>query len=338
MSVRIAVIGLKFGYHHVQTLLTMHGIELVAVADRHTDADYATRYGIKVYKDALEMMRVEKPDAVSICTSPKPREALIEYAATHGIAMFIEKPLASTLEQAKRLAALCEQHRARVMVGFSFRFHPAIQRLRELIDGTPEHGSLGRGLVLNGEYIFDWLPEPNGWLWQPDNGNGFFNENSCHLFDAVCYLLGEPVSVMAEGINVKGSPSEEAAAITMRFASGAIASLTVGCLATGAFSNYPRINVMAEHGQAQLQGREHIWESLTWGTRDSNEVHSLHANPESLSNTRYTAAFQHFADCVQNNQAPTATLQDGVRAVAIAEAVYKSIRTGQKIMLAEPRA
>ena len=332
MSVRIAVIGLKFGYHHVQTLLTLHGIELVAVADRHTDADYAARYGSKVYADALEMMRTEQPDAVSICTSPKPREALIEHAATHGIAMFIEKPFASTLEQAQRLARLCEQHQARVMVGFSFRFHPAMQRLRELIDGT-----LGRGLILNGEYIFDWLPDANGWLWQADNGNGFLNENSCHLFDAVCHLLGEPISVHAEGINVRGSPSEEAAAITMRFASGAIASLTVGGLAVGAFATFPRINLITEHGQAHLQGREHIWESLTWATRGGTELHRLQASPESLNNTRYTAAFSHFADCVKNKQQPTASIQDGVRAVAIAEAVYESMRTGQKITLTSSR-
>jgi predicted dehydrogenase len=328
MSVRVGVIGLKFGYHHVQTLLTMHGIELVAVADRHTDADYAARYGVKVHKDALEMMRTEKLDAVSICTAPKPREALIEYAAKNNIAMFIEKPFASTLKEAERLAALCEQHRARVMVGFSFRFHPAMQRLLELNNST-----LGRGLVLNGEYIFDWIPDPNSWNWQPDNGNGFFNENSCHLFDAVCALLGEPVSVSAEGINVKGSPSEEAAAVTLRFANGAIASLTIGGLATGAFGSYPRINLISEHGQAHLQGREHIWESLTWGTRGSNEVHTMNASPESLSNTRYTAAFQHFADCIKKNQPFATTVQDGVRSVAIAEAVYTSIRTGQKITL-----
>jgi predicted dehydrogenase len=328
MSLRIAVIGLKFGYHHVQTLLTMHGVELVAVADRHSDAEYAARYGIRVYSDALEMMRHEKPDAVSICTSPKPRPALIEYAAKHGIAMFIEKPFASNLEQARHLAHLCEQHQARVMLGFSFRYHPAIQRLHELLGST-----LGRGLVLNGEYIFDWLPDRHGWTWQADNGNGFFNENSCHLFDAVCHLLGEPVSVMAEGLNVNGSPSEEAAAITMRFANAAIASLTIGGLASGAFKTYPRINLITQHGQAHLQGHEHIWESLTWATRDNPELHHLHANPEFLNNTRYTLAFEHFVQCLQHNQQPTATVQDGVRAVAIAEAVYESIRTGQKIIL-----
>jgi predicted dehydrogenase len=328
MSLRVGVIGLKFGYFHVQTLMTMNDIELVGVADHSADMSYVSRYGVKTYKDGLELLQKEKLDAVSICTSPKHRAPLIEYAAKNNIAIFIEKPLAATLRGARELETLCQQHSATVMLGFSFRFHPAIVRLRELMND-----SLGGGWLLNGEYMFDWLPPANAWLWDKENGNGFFNENSCHLFDAVCYLLGEPVSVMAEGATRKGSPSEEIAAITLRFESGAIAALTVGALATGTFHNYPRINLLAEYGQAHLEGRDHIWESLRWATRGSSEVQQFAAPPESLNQTRYTRAFQHLADCVNNKQQPSATLRDGVRAVALAEAVYKSIRTGQKVQV-----
>ncbi|MGL4610354.1 MAG: Gfo/Idh/MocA family protein [Trueperaceae bacterium] len=326
--IRMGIVGLKFGYFHVQTLLTMHDIELVAVADRSSNTEYLKRFGIKTYKDGLELLQNEKLDALSICTSPKHRLPLIEYAAKNKMAMFIEKPLASTLAQAREITTLCEQHDATVMVGFSFRYHTAIVRLRELLNTT-----LGNPWLLNGEYMFDWLPAAEGWLWDETNGNGFFNENSCHLFDAVSYLLGEPVSVMAEGAKHKGSPSEEIAALTLRFESGAIAALTVGALATGAFSNYPRLNVLAEKGQAQLLGRDHMWESLSWATRGTDEVQNLMAPPESLNQTRYTKAFQHLANCIQNKQKPSATLRDGVRAVALAEAVYTSIRSGQKVQV-----
>ena len=108
MSIRMGVIGLKFGYFHVQTLLTMNDIELVAVADRSADASYVSRYGVKTYQDGLEMLQKEKLDAVSICTSPKHRPPLIEYAAKHNIAMFIEKPLAATLEQARLAFAIIQ--------------------------------------------------------------------------------------------------------------------------------------------------------------------------------------------------------------------------------------
>jgi predicted dehydrogenase len=326
--VRIGVIGLKFGYFHVQTLLTMPDVELVAVADRSADASYVSRYGVKSYKDGLELLQQEKLDAVSICISPKQREPLIEYAATNNIAMFIEKPFATTLKKARALKTICDKHDATVMVGFSFRYHTPIVRLRELMDK-----SLGAAWLLNGEYMFDWLPPTTAWLWDKENGNGFFNENSCHLFDAVCYLLGEPVSVMAEGSNKKGSPSEEIAAITIKFESGAIAALTVGALATGAFNNFPRINVITEHGQAQLQGREHMWEALTWATHGNSETQTLHAPPESLNTTRYTKAFQHLAECIKNKTKPSATIQDGMRSVALAEAVYTSIQTGQKVQV-----
>ena len=326
MSVRIGVIGLKFGYHHVQTLLSMPEFDLVAVADRSADASYVSRYGARVYRDGLELLQRETLDAVSICTSPKHREPLIAFAAANGVALFIEKPFAGTLADAKRLEALCAQHHALVMVGFSFRFHPAIVKLRELMAGP-----LGQGWLLCGEYVFDWLPAADFWLWDDANGGGFFNENSCHLFDAVCYLLGEPVSVTAEGITVRGSPSEEAAAIALRFESGAVASLMVGGLGAGAFNAFPRLNLITDKGQAQLGGHDHTWSSLTWATREGADRHMLEASPETLGQTRYTHALRHFAACVKSGKRPSATVQDGVRAVALAEAVYTSIRSGQKV-------
>jgi predicted dehydrogenase len=220
------------------------------------------------------------------------------------------------------------EDKATVMVGFSFRFLPAIVRLRALLDGE-----LGSGWLLNGEYVFDWLPPTSFWLWDPQNGGGFFNENSCHLFDAVCYLMGAPVSVMAEAGNFKGSPSEEVAALTLRFANGGLAALTIGCLGVGAHHNFPRLNIVTANGQAELIGREHIWESFTWATRGSGETRTVTAPPEMLGNTRYTYAFRHFFECIKTGQPPTGTVEDGVRSVALAAAVYESARTGQKVQL-----
>ena len=102
----MGIIGLKFGHYHVQTLLTMPEVELVAVADRSADASYLSRYGVKVYRDGLELLQGETLDAVSICTSPKHRDSLIAFAAQNDIALFIEKPFASTLADVKRLEAL----------------------------------------------------------------------------------------------------------------------------------------------------------------------------------------------------------------------------------------
>lgn len=332
-KIRIGVVGLRFGQQHVRTLVNMAEAALVAVADRNPKtpgglAAYAQQYGVKTYQDGVEMIEQETLDAVSLSTPPRGRETLIEAAARKGIPIFIEKPWATNVAQAQALADLCHQHEATVMTAFSFRFHPAIVKLRALMDGE-----LGQGWLLNGQYVFGWVPPAEFWLWDPENGNGFFNENSGHLFDAVCYLLGDPISVMAEASNPIDAPSESAAAITLRFASGAIASLTVGCIGTGAYGDFPRIELITANGQALLSGRQHIWEQLSWATRDSSAVSHINQPPEALGATRYTEAFRHFFACIRSGQQPSVGVEDGIKTVALAMAVYESAHTGHKVYL-----
>jgi myo-inositol 2-dehydrogenase / D-chiro-inositol 1-dehydrogenase len=327
---RIGVVGLGFGQHHVRTLANMTQAELVGVADSNPDVPgglegYAAKYGAKAYRDGVEMIREEGLDAVSLCTSPRWRAPLIEAAAEAGAALIIEKPWAGNLQQARELAELCERCKAPVMTAFSFRFHPAVARLRELMDGP-----LGEGRVLNGSYMFPWIPAAGHWLWDPDNGGGFFNENSCHLLDVICHLLGDPVELTAEAINPTGAPSETAAALSIRFASGAVAAVTVGGLAAGAFCDYPRIDLTTADGQAHLVGRTHIWEELRWATNDSDAMRSVVQPPEALGSTRYTHAFEHFFECIRRGEQPSASVRDGVRSVAMAMAIYESARTGRK--------
>ena len=171
--IRMGIVGLRFGQHHVRTLANMDGAQVVAVADRHPNVPggldaYAAHYSARAYRDGIEMIEREALDAVSLCTSPRGRAALIEAAARKGIPMFIEKPWATNLQHARQLAELCRAHEATVMLAFSFRFHPAIVKLRELIDGE-----LGAPWMLNGEYAFSWVPPAGTWLWDLENGNGF---------------------------------------------------------------------------------------------------------------------------------------------------------------------
>jgi predicted dehydrogenase len=213
-------------------------------------------------------------------------------------------------------------------MGFSFRFHPAVRRLLQLL-----RGELGRGWMVNAEYVFDWLPPPSAWLWDPADGNGFFNENSCHIFDVVCSAMGRPETVMATGGIFVGRPSEEAAAVTLRFPDGGIAGITIGGIGASAFRDYPRLDVCTEYGRAQLRGSEHTWRSLEWGLRGGKDTTVYTAPPEGLGVTRYTAAFEHFLDCVRTGARPESTIHDGMLCVALAEAVYRSLRTGTAVRL-----
>ncbi len=332
---KVGVVGLRFGQFLVRTLAHLESAQLVAVADRNPNIAggldaYAARYGANAYRSSDEIFTNENLDAVVIATAPKARAAIIEQAAERGIAMFVEKPWATNPRHAEHLAAICHRHDASVMLGFSFRFHPAIVRLRELISGE-----LGQGWMLNGEYVFDYLPAADSWFWDPENGNGMFNENSCHLFDAVCYLMGKPISVTAEAARFVGRPAEEVAAISLKFESGAIGALTVGGYGANAYWDFPRIDITTEHGQARLRGRHHMWDSLTWAKRGGDTVSTFTQPPEILGTTRYTHAFNHFFACLRQGEQPQATIEDGMLSVAIANAVTRSARSGKKVLIDE---
>jgi predicted dehydrogenase len=332
---RIGVIGLGFGLQHVRTLVNLPDARLVAVADRKPQNDVfavAARYGVTAYEDGVEMLERETLDAVSICVGPHTREPLFAVAARKGVALFVEKPWAANVAQAQQLAELCARNPAPTMTAFSFRFHPVVARLRELLDGE-----LGAGWLLSGEYVFGWLPAADGWLWKPEGGGGFFNENSCHLLDVVCHLLGEPVAVMAEASTPQETPSENAASVVIRFADGATASLTLGGVGAGggAFRDYPRLRIFTAGGEAELRGQDHIWTTLRWTRRGEGELRELLRDPEALGDTRYSAAFRHFFACLRRGEKPAATIEDGVRCVRLAMAIYESARTGQRIKLTE---
>lgn len=329
---RVGVVGLGFGEHHVRTLTNLGDVHLVAVADNVDDRRkrIADAYKAHGYSDGVEMLEKEELDAATVCVSPRFREPLLRAAGRRSVPLFVEKPWAGNLAQARRLQRIVEEMSLPVMLGFSFRFHPAVVRLRALMDGD-----LGAGWMANGEYVFDFLPPPEAWLWDPENGGGIFTENSCHLFDAVCSLMGEPEWVSAAGGTYVGRPSEEAAAVTIRFDGGGVAALTIGGIGARAFHEFPRLDVYTENGHAKLRGENHTWVELEWALRSESETHKFSGYPEQLGSTRYTHALRQFVDCIRSGTPSPATVADGVRSVRLAQAVYRSVRSGSPVAMSD---
>lgn len=325
-KIRIGVVGLGIGQAHVETINRMDDAVVAAVADNNPNRlresldDYAARYGAKAYNDAFEMMESEELDAVNLCVSPKYRLELMTCAAEKGIPIMVEKPFATNVGHGRRLIEVCEKHNATVMLGFCIRYMPPITRLRELMDGE-----LGQGWLLAGDLVIGWCPPPNHWAWDPENGNGFVNENSCHLFDTICHLMGKPVSVHAAGRNFFGRRFEDGVALSIQFENGGTAALTCGALGAQAFNMPTYINIFTENGQAKVTGDDHMFETLTWATRDDKEVKTQSwEQPPRSQIVRYS--MRHFVDCLRSGEQPTATLEDGIIAVAMAMGLRESLQ------------
>lgn len=327
--IRFGVAGLSFGQFHVKTLVNLEGALLTAVADprKEISDSIAQQYNVEPFYDGIEMIESGKIDAVNICVPPSHRQALLEAAVKKGIAVFLEKPLAANTEQARLLKKISEKSQKPVMTGFSFRFHPAVVKLKELIDTE-----LGAVLAAHGSYVFDFLPPAERWLWDTQNGGGLFNENSCHLFDLVMDLMGEPVKVKASGGSWFGRPSEEASAVSLEFREGNIASLMVGGIGSGGNHQFPTLDLYCVNGSARLIGRDHSWHEIEWSIRGESNMQRMTMDPEQLGRSRYSDSLELFIEAI-NGEIPVASdVDDGIRSVILAESVYDSIRNDKSVL------
>lgn len=319
--VRIGVVGLGFGVHLVRALGNVEGAVPAALADRHAHElePLAGELNATPYRDGMQMIAEADLDAVILAVNPGSRGALMDTAIASGLHVLVEKPWASDPHQARAYADRCRGASQVVMSGFSFRYHPAFQRLLDVLEQD-----IGPPGTLSGRYVFDWRPEPTHWLWDRKRGGGFFNENSCHLLDAVTAIMGRPKRVFAEAVNLLEDPAEDAMTATVSFESGGIASLSLGCVGCSAFGDFPSLQVVAPRGEAHLRGRSHVWESLTWTHRGESSRHRFDHSPEQLGATRYDDAISHFVSCIRERSCPQTDVEAGVAAVDFAYALMRS--------------
>ncbi|MDJ1009232.1 MAG: Gfo/Idh/MocA family oxidoreductase [Paracoccaceae bacterium] len=326
--IRIGIVGLGFGLHLYHTLIVRNDCAVVAVCD-HDPARLAAIHPEAVgrYASPGDMVREARLDAIVIASPPHHRRDALAAAIDGGLPVFLEKPVAGTPAQARDLAAFCGDHP--IMVGFSFRFHAPARELVELVSGP-----LGAPRILNAEYLFDWVPEAP-WIWDKAKGGGFLNENSCHLFDVVAALMGRPETVYAAGFDDGARPSATGAALTMTFASGAVAALTCGGIGGSAnMLGTPRLDVACAGGRAEMRGQHHMWTDLEWDPGGTG-IRRLTVLPEMIERTRYSDAFDHFFAAINEERPFKTTLKDGALAVEIADAAYRSIESRAAVRLEE---
>jgi predicted dehydrogenase len=232
MTTRIGLIGCGFITQlHSRALrgITKAGLADAAVVatcdlDRGRAQSFARAHGADlVTTDPADV--IAAVDAVWICTPTSSHRSLVEQAAAAGVAIFCEKPLATTLADAEAMAAAAA--RVPSQVGLVLRTSPAYGALVDLV----RSGDLGRPMTV----VFrddQYLPNQGQYAseWRADvtvAGGGTLLEHSIHDLDVLRWLLGDATSVSARTANFAGHPGiEDLAVATIAFASGAVATLT----------------------------------------------------------------------------------------------------------------
>ena len=139
---RVAVVGVgSMGKNHVRVYSELPDVELVAIADQSAELVQKTGqfYHVPYYYDYVEMIQKVKPDAVSVVVPTSLHYKIAKEILNLGCHVFVEKPIASTAEEAEDLICTADRLGLKLMVGHIERFNPAIIELKRRLNA----GELG---------------------------------------------------------------------------------------------------------------------------------------------------------------------------------------------------
>ena len=198
---RACVVGIGFiGAIHIETLRRLGNVEVVAIATPSKAREKADSLNIpRAYTDYREMLDKEKPDTVHICTPNSLHYEIAMYAMERGICPICEKPLTTTVEDARKLVAYAREHGIVTGLNFNCRFYPQVMQIRMMV----ENGSVGDIYSVSGSYLQDWLYLDTDYSWRLEPAlsgeSRAFSDIGSHWIDMTEAVIGQrAVEVMAD--------------------------------------------------------------------------------------------------------------------------------------------
>ena len=331
MTVRFAILGAgRIGRVHASAVASVPGAQLAAIADPVSAAAEAIRaaYGCDIRSiDAIEASR--DVDAVVICTPTDTHADLIERFVRAGKAVFCEKPVDLSLSRVAACLKVVQAAKGTLMVGFNRRFDPDFIALKAAIDA----GTIGAVEMVT---IISRDPgaPPADYITR---SGGIFRDMTIHDFDMARWLLGEEVETVQAAASVLTDPAIGALGdfdsvnVILRTASGRQAIISNSRRATYGYDQ--RIEVLGANGMLQAENQAENRVTLA----DAGGYHS--APLLNFFMSRYTAAYANeiaaFVSSVTQGTPTPTTGQDGLMALALAEAALKSVAEGRTIKVAD---
>jgi predicted dehydrogenase len=313
-SAGIETAGMKFlvsgsgsiGRRHMRNLRSL-GVVEIAACDPEPErlAPMVAELKIQPYSDFEQALQTVQPDAVLICTPPSFHLAQAKQAIAAGAHVFVEKPLSHSMEGVKALLAESRATARVVQVGYNLRFHPAIRKLKQIVD----ENTIGRILWTRaevGQYLPDWRPWQDyrqSYTARRELGGGIILDAS-HELDYLLWFFGEPTEVlcMASTVSRLTVNVEDSASLLLRFASGSHADLHVDFVQRVPSRS---CKLVGEEGTA-------IWQE--------NDVRILRpsAQPEVFhydfdDNDMYVAEVKQFLACISDHQPPLVGAEHGAK-------------------------
>ncbi|WP_159878774.1 inositol 2-dehydrogenase [Aquitalea denitrificans] len=318
----------RIGKIHAANLAAQPGARLKYVVDTHQPSaqELAAQYGASV-TDIDSALADPEVGAVVIASSTDTHADLILRAAARGKAIFCEKPVDLTLERARQCAAAVKEAGVACLIGFQRRYDPTFAAVKARI----EAGEIGQPEVLVVTSRDPCAP-PVDYI---KRSGGIFKDMLIHDFDICRWILAdEAVSVQATASVLTDPAIGEAGdadttAVTIRTRSGRLCQINTSRRA--AYGYDQRFEVLGSLGMLQAGNHRPTEVTAHGGQHVSTDL------PEHFFLERYRAAYAlemaHFFDVVQHGATPRTTVEDGVKALELADAATRSWQENRLISL-----
>lgn len=326
-----------------------------------------------VETDWRELVKRSDIDLIDINAPSDAHKAIALEAAANGKHLFCEKPLALTLQDSREMLKAAEAAGVKHMVGFNYRFAPAVQLAKKLV----AEGRLGRIHHFRAWFLQDWIVDPSFplvWRLQKEiAGSGSHGDLGAHLIDLAHFLIGEmtevigmsetfvkerPLPTEMTGLSAKGSADAPKGPVTVddatlflsRFANGALGSFEATRFAPGhRCTNSFEIN--GSKGSVKFDF-ERMNELQVYFTDDAEDVQGFrrvlatdaaHAYASAWWPAGHTIGYEHtfiheiveLMEAFRENRQPVPNFYDGVKCQEVLEAVDRSIEQRRWVQLSE---
>lgn len=345
---RILFCGLGgIGQRHLRNLRAVLGDELEVHAYRvrrqriklqdnltiEQGADLEADYGVIVHTDLGEALAA-RPQAVYICNPNSLHVPVALQCVKAGVPVFMEKPLASDLQGIDELQALVEQQQLLFYVGYNFRFHPGLQRLKALIESR-HFGNIIRVSAEIGEYLPNWHKYEDYrqmYAARADQGGGVILAQ-IHEMDLIYWFFGLPQSIVCYGGKLSNLEIDvEDTATSLMHYQGEHGAFPIHLHQD--FIQRPPVRmfkIIGDAGSAQID-----LINLRLDVYDAEGQLLEHSDFAGfVRNDMFLEQARHFIDCVKGQARAQVSLHDGLQSLRLALAALQSLKSGKAVALDE---
>lgn len=311
------------------------GARIVALCDRDPARLKAAseRFGIeRTYSDAAGMLDSEDVDFVDIATTAPSHRMLVDLAASRGLPVICQKPVAPTFADARIMVAACEAAGVPLMIHENFRFQSAIIAVRDALDsGAIGRPFWGRITFRAGYDVFAGQP------YLAEGERFIIEDLGVHILDVARFLFGEVSSLTAR--TQRANPrvrGEDVATMLLAHDTGVVSVVDCSFWSKRDKEQFPQtlVEIDGSEGSLRLELDYRLVVSGPQGTRVRDVSPPLLAWAERPWHNIQESVLliqRHWVDCLKHGKTPSTSGRDNLATYALVEAAYRSAATGQPV-------